>query len=339
MGAESKMLKDYITDATKQKEAQQRFRETFSFLKDHEIKLFKIEAVDYRDGNYTGEVNDQKERHGWGEMYWKNGTVYGPGNIFIYSHGDRYVGQWLNNKQDGIGTFFSQTGAYVGDWKSGLQHGNGTALYKNGNKYVGQFRNGFKDGFGVFTVANGDQYSGFFKQGIKFGHGIETFHNGEKYVGEYKSGIQNGQGSSFYSSGGIKYKGDWINGMPHGFGTFFLPNGMPFKGEFEFGKLMSKPGTVSHSSADLYSQNTERPSEVPRFDSLILDQSPQQTFLLQQQQQQFQQQPSGAFSANTYNAFTTTQTTTTTTTGTTRRTPVGLATTFSNIISAFWPFG
>lgn len=101
MGAESKMLKDYITDATKQKEAQQRFRETFSFLKDHEIKLFKIEAVDYRDGNYTGEVNDQKERHGWGEMYWKNGTVYGPGNIFIYSHGDRYVGQWLNNKQDG----------------------------------------------------------------------------------------------------------------------------------------------------------------------------------------------------------------------------------------------
>ena len=34
-------------------------------------------------------------------MRWANGTFYGPGNIFIYSQGDRYFGQWIQNKQEG----------------------------------------------------------------------------------------------------------------------------------------------------------------------------------------------------------------------------------------------
>ena len=41
-------------------------------------------------------------RQGWGEMRWANGTLYGPGNIFIYSQGDRYFGQWIRNKQEGM---------------------------------------------------------------------------------------------------------------------------------------------------------------------------------------------------------------------------------------------
>jgi hypothetical protein len=40
-------------------------------------------------------------RHGWGEMYFRNGSLYGPGGIFIYGEGDRYVGQWQNNSQHG----------------------------------------------------------------------------------------------------------------------------------------------------------------------------------------------------------------------------------------------
>ena len=54
------------------------------------------------DGHYVGEVNCSSGfREGWGEMRWANGSLYGPGNIFIYSQGDRYYGQWIQNRQDG----------------------------------------------------------------------------------------------------------------------------------------------------------------------------------------------------------------------------------------------
>ena len=53
-------------------------------------------------GDYVGELNcSSGYRQGWGEMRWANGTFYGPGNIFIYSQGDRYFGQWIQNKQEG----------------------------------------------------------------------------------------------------------------------------------------------------------------------------------------------------------------------------------------------
>ena len=93
-------------------------------------------------------------------MRWANGSLYGPGNIFIYSQGDRYYGQWAEDRQEGegnaqtlkmvkksirfsgIGTFESRTGIYIGAWKDGLQDGNGTAIYNNGNKYEGKFHKG-----------------------------------------------------------------------------------------------------------------------------------------------------------------------------------------------------
>lgn len=40
-------------------------------------------------------------RNGWGQMLWRNGTTYGPNDIFYYSDGDKYIGQWKNNLQHG----------------------------------------------------------------------------------------------------------------------------------------------------------------------------------------------------------------------------------------------
>ena len=56
------------------------------------------------DGDYVGELNCSSGfRQGWGEMRWANGSLYGPGNIFIYSQGDRYYGQWVEDRQEGEG--------------------------------------------------------------------------------------------------------------------------------------------------------------------------------------------------------------------------------------------
>ena len=38
-----------------------------------------------------------------------------------------------------------------------------------------------------------------------------------------------------------------MNGMPHGKGTFFLPNGMMFEGQFEFGNMKKGPGKVTQT--------------------------------------------------------------------------------------------
>ena len=38
---------------------------------------------------------------GWGEMRWANGTLYGPNDVFYYSNGDRYYGQWSMDLQEG----------------------------------------------------------------------------------------------------------------------------------------------------------------------------------------------------------------------------------------------
>ena len=80
-------------------EAQKRFSEAFPFLEDFK-NVWHVETV---EGDYVGELNCTSEflRNGWGEMRWANGTLYGPNNIFIYSQGDRYFGQWRQNKQEG----------------------------------------------------------------------------------------------------------------------------------------------------------------------------------------------------------------------------------------------
>lgn len=55
-------------------------------------------------------------------------------NEFYYTLGDKYFGQWENGYQEGLGTFYSQTGVYVGDWSCGLQNGKAHVFLNNGNK-------------------------------------------------------------------------------------------------------------------------------------------------------------------------------------------------------------
>ena len=170
---------------------EERWREVSSLM-EMTVEVVSRETVCEQvgvEGNYTGQV-EAGRRDGWGEMIWENGTLYGPGNIFYYSRGDRYFGQWEADRQSGLGTLVSQTGVYVGEWEEGVQSGEGTARYNNGNNYTGQFRAGQKHGSGVFKASNGDVYTGQFKAGVRHGQGIETFYNGEKYVGQYEVGQQ-----------------------------------------------------------------------------------------------------------------------------------------------------
>ena len=183
------------------------WRQLLPFLPDTSVAAAAVCVVETAEGNYTGQLRGGL-RHGWGEMRWRNGTLYGDTDQFYYSRGDRYLGQWEAGRQHGLGTLFSQTGVYVGAWRDGLQSGNGSAIYNNGNRYEGEFSRGFKHGHGVFSVANGDRYSGQFRRGRRHGEGIELFHTGERYVGGYEADQRQGRGTAYYATGQVKYTGE-----------------------------------------------------------------------------------------------------------------------------------
>jgi hypothetical protein len=82
-------------------ETVQHFREVFPFLNDSAVPDHLIRFVEHPAGNYTGQMSGDGLREGWGEILWSNGTLYGPNNIFYYSAGDKYFGQWMNDVQEG----------------------------------------------------------------------------------------------------------------------------------------------------------------------------------------------------------------------------------------------
>ena len=143
--------------------------------------------------------------------------------------GDKYVGEFKDDKQNGQGTFTYASGdKYVGEFKDGKRHGQSTYTFASGDKYVGQWKDGKTNGQGTFTYASGDKYVGQYKDGKQNGQGTFTFADGKKYIGEYKDGNPNGQGTGIEANGD-KYVGEFKDGSFHGKGIATYADGRPAK--------------------------------------------------------------------------------------------------------------
>ena len=127
--------------------------------------LVKIESMTLGE-QYHGEVQGGK----------KDGQGY-----CVYKNGDRYEGNWKNDKKEGKGTYyFTQKGdIYKGYFLNDYPNGKGIYYYKNGDRYEGMFKDGKKDGEGIFTYANGGRYKGSFKNDEKDGKGEYKNQNGQ----------------------------------------------------------------------------------------------------------------------------------------------------------------
>ena len=56
-----------------------------------------------------------------------------------FSDGNRYEGQFVNDKREGLGKYFWRDGrVYDGHWKDGKQHGRGT-YFKDGEEKIGEW--------------------------------------------------------------------------------------------------------------------------------------------------------------------------------------------------------
>ena len=70
--------------------------------------------------------------------------------------GQKYVGEFKNNKYNGQGNLTFATGhKYVGEFTDDKQNGQGTFTFPNGEKYVGEFKNDNYSGQGTLFASNG----------------------------------------------------------------------------------------------------------------------------------------------------------------------------------------
>ena len=85
---------------------------------------------------------------------------------YTSDNGNKYVGEWKDDKQHGQGTYTWVSGEkYVGEFKDRKKHGQGTNTYVNGDKYVGEFKDGKRHGQGTYTYANGETDKGYYVNG------------------------------------------------------------------------------------------------------------------------------------------------------------------------------
>ena len=105
---------------------------------------------------------------------------------YSFGNGEKYVGEWKDNKMYGQGTYtFASGEKYVGEYKDDKRNGQGTYTYASGDKYVGEYKDSKRTGQGTYTWADGDKYVGGFKDGKFHGQGTYTYANGRKERGYY----------------------------------------------------------------------------------------------------------------------------------------------------------
>jgi len=130
---------------------------------------------------------------------------------YTFADGDKYVGEFRDNKQHGQGTYtYANGGKYVGEWRDAKRHGHGTAIYADGNKYVGEWRDDKRHGHGTAIYADGGKYIGEFKDNKLHGHGTRTDADGGKYIGEFKDNKLHGHGTIIFTDGQV-LEGLWEN--------------------------------------------------------------------------------------------------------------------------------
>jgi hypothetical protein len=102
---------------------------------------------------YTGQVNDQNQKHGYGKLIWpgklecagqfQNGHLHGFGTM-KHTNGTEYKGEYKHDKYDGRGELkYPNWQIYKGEFKDGLRHGHGTLYNSDGTaRRRGQWKYG-----------------------------------------------------------------------------------------------------------------------------------------------------------------------------------------------------
>ena len=82
--------------------------------------------ITFNNGYYEGDVNSQREMHGYGTFRWNDGNVY------------------------------------AGEWRKNIREGRGTLVLTEGARYEGEWRDDKREGRGIYTSEDGKIWEGIF---------------------------------------------------------------------------------------------------------------------------------------------------------------------------------
>lgn len=206
---------------------------------------------------YSGSVNEQSQKHGWGylmnskgekwEGYWENDS-FQPYGRYTNERGEIYEGSYENGKLHGEGKMVKAEKSYTGEFLNGVRNGQGVEVSEV-EQYEGTFRNDKKDGEGkLFFKKSQNVYEGDFKQGKMTGKCVFSWANGDRYEGTILNGIFDGKGKYTWNDG-MEYEGNYDRGVRRGYGIFKWKDGKIYKGEFEK-NLPHGNGVIIHNGIE-----------------------------------------------------------------------------------------
>ncbi|XP_013133821.1 PREDICTED: uncharacterized protein LOC106099733 [Papilio polytes] len=150
-------------------------------------------------GTYEGHWKDNLQS-GYGVMkylsgdiyegYFKEGNPHGHGvkkqGDFKSSNATIYTGEWVNGVRQGYGVMddISKGEKYLGNWSDNKKHGCGLIVTLDGIYYEGLFTQDVLTGHGVMVFEDGTHYEGEFRAaGVFSGKGVLTFSSGDRIEG------------------------------------------------------------------------------------------------------------------------------------------------------------
>ncbi|KAL4715174.1 hypothetical protein ACJJTC_012221 [Scirpophaga incertulas] len=150
-------------------------------------------------GIYEGQWKDNLQ-NGFGVMkyisgdiyegYFKDGQPHGHGikkqGDFTCSSATIYTGEWVNGSKQGYGVMddIGKGEKYLGNWNDNKKNGCGLIVTLDGIYYEGLFMQDVLTGHGVMVFEDGTHYEGEFRAaGVFSGKGVLTFSSGDKIEG------------------------------------------------------------------------------------------------------------------------------------------------------------
>ena len=165
--------------------------------------------------------------------------------VYYFNNGDRYDGDWVNDKRQGKGRLeFFDGGEFEGVFKDdeiydGKLIDKNQNIFKNDLKKGGYFLRGKLTGMGTATFMHGDTYEGEFRDGVFSGKGKLTYRNLDSeyyeevvYIGNFRNHKREGYGEMTWTVGKEQFKG-WFKSDQRFKGTMTLSDGNIYEGEWQ----------------------------------------------------------------------------------------------------------
>ena len=180
-------------DKAKMEKEQEEILKAQEELKKEQEKVFECQGNDINKWKDCKGIYKSETGHEYKGLFIDGKIIKG---ISLYPGGSKYVGEFVNFKPDGYGTFLYANGdRYYGNWKNGKANGEGTKLWTDGREYAGTFKDDKLHGDGNLYYPDGKKYVGEFKNGKRHGEGTFTYPDGTAFVGKFMEGKQQGLGT------------------------------------------------------------------------------------------------------------------------------------------------